>query len=146
MSGLLSSVVVSNPGVLSQKVSSLEKHNSALFIDPVCLGCADNLPGPAMVSKGEIGHMHNEASLHLYFSPADAQMIIRKKWAERHRLARTQPWWLGGKQDLFGIGPTFLIVYAPRDEEELEILRTLVQASARYMTGRHVFSGLESEV
>lgn len=36
---------------------------------------------------------------------------------------------------MFNIGDTFLIVYAPRDEQELDVLRTLIRASARYMTG-----------
>jgi hypothetical protein len=95
----------------------------------------DNLPEIAPIFKGEIGHVHGESSLHLYFSPADAKIIIEKGWAERHRCSRTQPWWLGGIKAMFGIGDTFLIVYAPRNEAELEVLKTLIRASAMWMTG-----------
>lgn len=36
---------------------------------------------------------------------------------------------------MWGIGSTFLIVYAPRSEDELEVLKTLIGASAMWMTG-----------
>lgn len=132
---LFSSIVLKNPNLLEQKLSSLEKHNIALFVHPNLLAKPDNLPEPAVVSKGELGHIHGDTSMHLYFSPADAKVIIEKGWGERHRCARTQPWWFGGKKYMFNIGDTFLIVYAPRDEQELDVLRTLIRASARYMTG-----------
>lgn len=88
-----------------------------------------------IASKGELGHIHGDTSLHLYLSPEDAKVVIEKGWAQRHRLARTQPWWLGHKKFICGIGDTFLLIYAPRDESELRVLSTLIRASARFMTG-----------
>ena len=85
--------------------------------------------------EGELGHIHGETSLHLYLSPADAKVIIKKGWAERHRCARTQPWWFGGVKNMWCIGDSFLLVYAPRNDEELEVLGTLIRASAMFMTG-----------
>ncbi|KAK6382955.1 hypothetical protein LTS17_003625 [Exophiala oligosperma] len=123
------------PSMNAQNLSSLEKHNIALFVHPSLLAKPQNLPKVATVSRGELGHIHGDASMHLYFSPADAKEIIEKGWAERHRCARTAPWWLGGRKYSWKIGDTFLIVYAPRNEEELEILQTLLRASARFMTG-----------
>lgn len=36
---------------------------------------------------------------------------------------------------MWNIGDTFLIVYAPRNDEEFDVLQTLIKASARFMTG-----------
>lgn len=131
---LFASIVLKNPNLLEQKLSSLEKHNIALFVHPSLLSKPHNLPETSVMSKGELGHIHGDTSMHLYFSPADAKIIIEKGWAERHRSARTQPWWFGGKKYMFNIGDSFLIVYAPRDEHEFDVLRTLLRASARFMT------------
>ena len=42
---------------------------------------------------------------------------------------------MGGGKHWWNIGETFLMVYAPRDEEEVDVLRTLIRASTRFMTG-----------
>ena len=96
---------------------------------------SDDLLQIAVVFSGELGDTHGESFLHLNFSRADAKIIIKKGWAERHLCARTQPWWLGGVNHMWGIGDNFLIVYAPRNEDELEVLKILVKASAQWMTG-----------
>ena len=121
--------------MLQERVSHAEKHNLALFIHSSLLSKPVNLPEIAPIFNGELGHIHGDSSLHLYFSPADAKVIIEKGWAERHRCAKTQPWWLGGMKHMWGIGDTFLIVYAPRDDEELGVLKVLVRASAMWMSG-----------
>ncbi|OCT53367.1 hypothetical protein CLCR_10510 [Cladophialophora carrionii] len=132
---IFSSFVKANPHLLQERLSHAEKHNLALFVHPSLMSKPDNLPEVAPIFKGEIGHVHGESSLHLYFSPADAKIIIEKGWAERHRCARTQPWWFGGIKAMWGIGDSFLIVYAPRNEAELDVLKTLIRASAMWMTG-----------
>ncbi|EXJ94999.1 hypothetical protein A1O1_00117 [Capronia coronata CBS 617.96] len=133
---LLSSAVQNNPKLLQQRLSEFEKHHIALFVHPSLFSKPANLPETAIRSRGELGHIHDETSLHLYFSPADAKVIIEKGWAERHRCARTQPWWFGCKKFMFKIGDTFLLLYAPRDEAEFGVLKTLIRASARFMTGQ----------
>lgn len=128
---------MNNPDFLEQRLSSLEKHHSALFVHPSLFENGSVLPETATATKGEIGHIHGESSLHLYLSPADARVVIEKGWAQRHRLARTQPWWYPGKKKFVcGIGDTFLLIYAPRDDAELRVLNVLLRASARFMTGR----------
>ena len=126
---------MNNPKLLQQRLSGFEKHHFALFVHPGLLAKPANLPDTALVSNGELGHIHGDTSLHLYFSQADAKVIIEKGWAQRHRLARTQPWYFGGGKHMWNIGDTFLLVYAPRDETELDVLRTLIRASAKFMTG-----------
>lgn len=132
---LFTSVALNNPQLLQQRVSGFERHHFALFLHPSVLAKPSNLPETAIVSRGELGHIHSETSLHLYFSPADAKVIVEKGWAQRHRCARTQPWWFGGGKHMWKIGDTFLIVYAPRNEEELDVLATLIKASASFMSG-----------
>jgi hypothetical protein len=127
-----------NPKLLQQRLSCFEKHHYALFLHPDLLTKPANIPETAVQSKGELGHIHGDTSLHLYFSHADAKVIIEKGWAERHRCARTQPWWFGNVKNMWKIGDTFLFVYAPRDEEELDVLRTLIRASATFMTGEQL--------
>lgn len=136
MLSLFTSAVQNNPKLLQQRLSKFEKHHTALFVHTSLFAQPENLPETAIRSKGEIGHIHDETSLHLYFSPADAKVIIEKGWAERHRCARTQPWWFGWKKYMFNIGDTFLLIYAPRDEAEFAILKTLMRASIRFMTGQ----------
>ncbi|OAG34459.1 hypothetical protein AYO21_11368 [Fonsecaea monophora] len=132
---MFSSFVQQNPNLLQQRVSVVEKHHYALFVHPSILAEPDNLPQIATVANGELGHIHGDTSLHLYFSPADAKILIQRGWAQRHRCARTQPWWFGGLKNMWGIGDTFLIVYAPRDQAELDVLCVLIKASIMFMTG-----------
>ncbi|KAK5046680.1 hypothetical protein LTR84_007441 [Exophiala bonariae] len=132
---LFTSVVHNNPNILQQNLSSFEKHHLALFVHPSVLANSSKVSDVVIASKGELGHIHGDTSLHLYLSPQDAKVVIEKGWAQRHRLARTQPWWLGHKKFICGIGDTFLLIYAPRDESELKVLSTLIGASARFMTG-----------
>ncbi|EXJ73002.1 uncharacterized protein A1O5_04151 [Cladophialophora psammophila CBS 110553] len=132
---LFSSFVQSNPNLLQQRISVVEKHHYALFVHPSILAEPANTPEIATVANGELGHIHGDSSLHLYFSPADAKVLVERGWAQRHRCARTQPWWFGGLKNMWGIGDTFLIVYAPRNYEELDVLGTLIKASIMFMTG-----------
>jgi len=133
---LFSSFVQTNAKLLQERLSHVEKHHYALFVHPGVLSKPKTtLPEISTIFNGELGHVHGETSLHLLFSPADARVIIEKGWAERHRCARTQPWYFGGMKNMWGIGDSFLLVYAPRDDTELEILGILIRASAMYMTG-----------
>jgi hypothetical protein len=129
---LFSAFVAANPKVLEQRLSQVEKHNYALCLHPEVVGKATDLPEIVRKCYGELGHIHCDTSLHLYFSPADAKVVIEKGWAQRHRCARRQVW---GAENMFGIGITFLIVYAPRNAAELEVLATLIRVSAAFISG-----------
>jgi hypothetical protein len=132
---LLTSFADANPHLLQSRLSLAERHNMGLFVHPDLLSKPDQLPEIVPVFNGEVGHIHGESSLHLNFAPSDARVIIERGWGERHRSAKTQPWWLGGIKHMWGVGDTFLMVYAPRDEKELHIVETLIGASAAWMTG-----------
>lgn len=107
-----------------------------MFIKDKVLQSHDtSLPATAITARGEVGHVHPDLSVHLYLSPADARVLIEKRWAERHRLAVPEDGWLNLRK-VSAIGSTYLMVYGPRDEEEMETLRVILEHSIRYMTGQ----------
>ena len=137
MQDLFDGVVTHNPTLLESKLSHYEKHNAAIYVHQSLLSAnASSLPDTAKVAQGEIGHIHPDSSFHLYFSPADARLVIERGWGERHRLARMQPWYFGRKKNLFGIAPSYILLYGPRDQAELSVAKTLLHASVEFMTGR----------
>lgn len=94
---------------------------------------AERLPKTAIIARGELGHAHPDLSVHLYLSPADARVVIEKGWAERHRLSVPENRWIKNK---YAIASTYLMIYGPRDEHEMEILRVILENSIRFMTGK----------
>ena len=100
-------------------VSELEKREPALFLLP-------SLPlSPIAASNNrEICHMHSsDLSAHVTLSFADAEQVIQKGWGERHRLSGT---------DWIPLGYTLL--YVPRDVEEVEVLKGILEAGIKFMT------------
>jgi phospholipase/carboxylesterase len=73
----------------------------------------------------EFAHLHppHDGSLHLVLPPTDVDEVIENGWAERHPLA--------GR---FGMPENIVMVYGPRDEDELHVVEELVLAS-------HAFAG-----
>ena len=70
-------------------------------------------------------------SMHLVLHPKDADLLVseEKKWGERHVLAETRPELVEQ-----GVMPRGLVlVYAPRDEGEIEIVLRVVKASLDYV-------------
>lgn len=148
---LFANAAVQNPHLLETKVSGYERHNDALFVSATLLAGDDaesrkTLPHAAVASGGEIGHPHPDLSIHLYVSPADARVLIEKGWAERHRMA-VPAGSLSTKIPIFSrLGDTFLMIYGPRDEEEMAVLQTVLRNSIRFMTGREGFEDPEWRV
>jgi hypothetical protein len=60
--------------------------------------------------------------------PADAALVLSQAWGERHPLSR------GGWLARF-VPPGFVMVYAPRNEEEIEIVMCIVKAAAWWVGG-----------
>jgi len=72
----------------------------------------------------EFAHLHADGSLHLCVSDAVVQEIVSSGWGEPHPL-RDQ-------------GVNEVLLYAPREESELEIAKFTLAQSYRYATGRAV--------
>jgi hypothetical protein len=71
----------------------------------------------------EFAHIHPmpDGSLHVALPPEIAEEAVEKGWAEQHPVAR-----------LGYIPANVVMVYAPRDERELELVLGLVEESRRY--------------
>lgn len=99
--------------------SCFEKHGTGLFsVSPARRTC-----------KGEICHAHpSDGSLHMTLHPADAKLVLDAGLGERHPLAR------GGWLERFVPGG-FVMVYAPRSEEEISLILEIIRAAAWFVGG-----------
>ncbi|ETI22571.1 hypothetical protein G647_06647 [Cladophialophora carrionii CBS 160.54] len=135
ITNLFKNAVAGNSDILEERLSLYERHNPALFVHDNILSSADSaVPETARIARGEIGHIHPDFSIHLYLSPADARLIIEKGWGEKHRLSKPENSLFKFKR--FHIADTYILIYGPRDEEEIEVVRKILQSSIRFMTGR----------
>lgn len=74
---------------------------------------------------GEFAHLHPgyDGSLHLALPPALASDVVAKGWGVAHPLAGIR------------LARGMVMVYGPRDADELEVVAGIVEASHRYATG-----------
>lgn len=74
----------------------------------------------------EFAHIHPlpDGSLHLALPQVITQAVIEQGWGEQHPLARSG-----------FIPPTVMMLYAPRDADELAVVFELVQASYHFACG-----------
>ena len=92
----------------------------------------DSTPTPAsavfMVAR-EFAHIHPpvDGSLHMVLPPHIVRQVVERGWGEQHPVAR------------LGLLPiTTLMIYGPRDPEELEVVLRLLAASWSYARGELV--------
>ncbi|KAF2833074.1 hypothetical protein CC86DRAFT_365059 [Ophiobolus disseminans] len=104
---------------LLERTSCFEKNSSGLFTSmPITRTCG-----------GEICHAHpSDGSMHLTLHPADAKLMLENGWGERHPLAR------GGWCRRF-VPKEFVLIYAPRDEAEVNVVMKIVAASIWWVSG-----------
>jgi hypothetical protein len=74
----------------------------------------------------EFAHLHppSDGSLHMALPPDIVDDVIENGWAERHPLA--------GRH---GLPDNIVMVYGPRDDEELRVVEDLVRASHAFAAG-----------
>jgi hypothetical protein len=77
-------------------------------------------PDAAFIRGREFAHLHPgpDWSLHLALPDALADLAIERGWAELHLIARTE-----------ALPGSVVMVYAPRDAEEAEVVLKLLRAS-----------------
>ncbi|KAK7033029.1 hypothetical protein R3P38DRAFT_2920269 [Favolaschia claudopus] len=116
--------VAANPTLIQTTLSPHEKTVPGVIIHP-------DIPSPhndAKLGLREVAHIHPiDHSMHVILSPADSKIVVDLGWAERHPLS--------GVSRLLPLPNTYLLVYAPRDEEELDVVESILVASIGYMTG-----------
>jgi Luciferase len=83
-------------------------------------------PREAFMIGREFAHIHPipDGSLHVALPPEVAQEAISKGWAEQHPVAR-----------MGYIPQNVVMIYAPRDAEEVEVVAGLVVEAYRYASG-----------
>ena len=108
------------PDLLRIGTSCFEKKGLALFSqDPINATC-----------RGEICHVHHsDRSMHMNLHPDDARVVLEKGWGERHPLAR------GGWMMAY-VPQEFVMIYAPRDRTELDVVCRIIEAAAFWVTGK----------
>jgi len=116
-------VVGHNKTLVHFQKSYFEKHNDAVFLN-------DSAKGNQTVvstTHGEVGHMHpSDGSMHFSLSPSDTKEVLEKGWGELHGLAGQV--YKGND----ALPPTYMMVYAPRTEQELAVVKQILQAAIRY--------------
>ncbi|KAF2130379.1 hypothetical protein P153DRAFT_395800 [Dothidotthia symphoricarpi CBS 119687] len=74
----------------------------------------------------EVAHVHPSGnSLHVYVSPADARLVMERRWGERFPVG-----WLAL--------PSWMMLYAPRNEDEVSVVREIVRAGVCFAVGREL--------
>jgi Family of unknown function (DUF5519) len=104
------------PGVTQQPSRISVPGARALVLDP------DQPTGPpeAFLIEREFAHLHPspDHSAHAMLPPDVVSEAVDAGWAEPHPVAR-----------LGLIPPTAVMLYAPRDDEELSVIESLIRAS-----------------
>jgi len=120
MKDFLSALAEQNPETIQLKTSGLE----GPFQDALWLADGLAIPKYLKGNKGEFVHPHGEGSSHVTLSLVDAAKVIELGWAERHKLS-----------GVGGVIPWgYVLVYAPRDEEEFGVWMNIVVASMEFVT------------
>lgn len=118
---LVKTLASSHPGVLESKLSHTEgKSTDGLYArkDAETL----NPVARDRILDHEIAHAHPaDNSLHVWLSEADARKVIEAGWGQRFPLTFVDKGWT--------------MVYAPRTDEELEVVESIVRAGVAYIAG-----------
>lgn len=79
---------------------------------------------PELIVAGrEFDHIHPDGSLHIALPRDRAREATEKGWAEPHPFAEM-------------LGGGYVLLYTPRDRDELEVVWRLVVESYNFVTGR----------
>jgi hypothetical protein len=80
----------------------------------------------AFMVEREFAHLHpaTDGSLHMSLPPDVVDQVIENGWAERHPLA--------GR---YGLPANIVMVYGPRDDDELAVVEDLIRLSHAAATG-----------
>ena len=97
-------------------------HNDAAFPAP-----GRPIHADGQVSGGEIGHIHADGSLHVVLDPADAAQAIEHCWGQLHP----------AEGRAAGLPPTYVLLYSPRNPDEVAVVEQLLDAAATHMTANH---------
>jgi phospholipase/carboxylesterase len=124
------------PPDLQERVFALAGSLPGVVVGPSLVSVpgarAFHLPGSsrdereAFMVEREFAHLHpvSDGSLHMVLPPDLVDAVIEHGWAERHPLA--------GRH---GLPTNIVMVYGPRDDDELAVVEDLLRASHGLATG-----------
>ncbi|WP_454197328.1 luciferase domain-containing protein [Nocardia sp. Marseille-Q1738] len=72
----------------------------------------------------EVAHIHPDGSLHLAMSLPDQEELLAKGWGERH--------------PLYSAKVNVVMLFGPRDADELRVAQVVVEAAYRYAVGEDI--------
>lgn len=101
--------------------SCFEKHGLGLFArQPVNNTC-----------MGEICHIHDsDHSMHMNLHPDDVKEVLSKGWGQRHPLAWRGRWFS------MPVPRQFIMVYAPRTMDEVQVVCRIIEAAAWWVMAK----------
>ncbi|KAB8271388.1 hypothetical protein BDV30DRAFT_213664 [Aspergillus minisclerotigenes] len=130
----IQSLVNAHPSVLYTGTSCFEKHSTGIFcrLGPGALSRQEQeQQRKRLTCNGEVCHAHQiDGSLHLTLHPADIRLVLEKGWGQRHPIAREDWWWLRRS-----VPSGFVMIYAPRNEEERRCVVEIIRAAAWWVRG-----------
>ncbi|KAF7895220.1 hypothetical protein EAF00_007034 [Botryotinia globosa] len=132
---------------LKTGISCFEKKGLALFsLNPINVTC-----------NGEICHVHHsDNSYHMNLHPEDAKIILEKGWGERHPMAGASapqavanflsylPISLSAWFSPRVVPEQFVLIYAPRNKDELQVVCYIIEAAAFWVCGEQLTLSIES--
>ncbi|KAI9800767.1 MAG: hypothetical protein M1833_003184 [Piccolia ochrophora] len=122
LAAAIHSIADARPLSLTLGTSCFEKHGTGLF----------SLHPQHPTCKGEVCHAHpSDGSLHLTLHPDDVRLVLERGWGERHPLAK------GGWLTRF-VPPGFVMIYAPRDADELSVVVEIINAAVWWVQDRAI--------
>jgi len=109
------------PGVIEGGLNRVSTPGSRVF-----LLAPEYAEGPpeAFLAGGEFAHLHPDGSLHLTLPRELGDEIVVQGWGELHVDTEV---WRGS--------PIFMMIYAPRDEDELEAVWSVFRMSYEFALG-----------
>ncbi|KAA8651958.1 uncharacterized protein ATNIH1004_000858 [Aspergillus tanneri] len=132
-------LVNGNRDTLCAGTSCFEKHSTGIFCRRSTI--AQQQQRSRITCDGEVCHTHPiDGSLHLTLHPADVKVILERGWGQRHPLAWAD-WWCWVRFVPSG----FVMVYAPRDADELETVLEIIRAAAWWVSGAELQGSGEME-
>ncbi len=108
------------PNVREHETMISVKESRALWLDEgIQEAHVDAFMPPA--GSREFCHLHQDGSVHAVVNIPIEQQIVNKKWGVRHMY--------------YDRGVKEMLVYAPRNEDELTVMKRIIVESYRYASG-----------
>ncbi|MEM6722949.1 MAG: hypothetical protein AAF598_02865 [Bacteroidota bacterium] len=112
------------------KMHHIERRPSAISVPGAVAMCMDHAHTCKACNAFMVGtefahfHPHPDYSMHLGLRKTDAELFIEKGWGEWHPLIKRG-----------FLPPNIIMLYAPRDAEELEVAKLVLGRSYAYAKG-----------